>query len=215
MNKIEQFESDIEKSPFHIITYTAGISLDFFAGTLARFCSRDETKKITAEFGDDFLNRDALLAYQKIITSKIPKFQRDNDKWTSEMQVSFVKNCLSGLKTSNISLYQIEGNGVNRNAFVLDGLQRITAFLRFLIGDMEFVMSNGDTVTNKELFDSNYLSSIASCHPFDVSIYTFKTELEAVEFYISFNENISHSKDDIQRAVDYRDELLLKLKNEC
>lgn len=43
----------------------------------------------------------------------------------------------------------------------------------------------------------------------NVKQYKFNTEIEAVEFYILMNENITHSKADIQRAKDY----LVQLQN--
>ncbi len=130
------------------------------------------------------------------IFKAVPDFQRDNDKWTQEMQVSFVENIIKGYRTT-IMLYEINEN-IDKyceysDCKIMDGLQRLTAIYAFMIGKFR-VFGN----TYEDLKKANIISfsSIA----ISIEIYSFVSEAEAVEFYIAINENITHSSDDIQRA---------------
>lgn len=126
----------------------------------------------------------------------IPSFQRNNDKWTNKMQISYVENVLKGLNNP-ILIYTLKDNS---KRFILDGLQRITALNLFINNELK-------------VFEKyNYIDILHKVDAFtriNVKQYKFNTEIEAVEFYILMNENITHSKADIQRAKDY----LIQLKN--
>lgn len=63
-------------------------------------------------------------------------------------------------------------------------------------------------ITASELLESDLRNRVLSVCPFDIKIYQFKDEIEAVDFYIEFNKNITHSKDDIRRAEQYRKAIL-------
>jgi uncharacterized protein with ParB-like and HNH nuclease domain len=122
----------------------------------------------------------------------IPKFQRDNDKWTKKMQISFVENFLMGYKSS-IYLFFV-GEEEFPKWKILDGLQRLTALSLFISNELK--------VFGEYYYDDVKLN-IDDIVQLELRMYRFKTEQEAVEFYISMNENISHSRKDIKRAKDY------------
>lgn len=122
----------------------------------------------------------------------IPIFQRDNDKWTKPMQKKFIENIVIGCSTS-ISLYAISEKEFP-NWLILDGLQRLTAINLFINDELKIY--NG-------LVYSDIKEQISDGGVLEFKRYRFNTEIEAVEFYIAINENITHSKKDIQRAKDY------------
>lgn len=128
----------------------------------------------------------------------IPIFQRDNDKWTKSMQKKFIENIVVGCSTS-ISLYTVSKNEFPK-WLILDGLQRLTAISLFIQDELKIF--NG-------LVYSDIKNQVSDGGVLEFKRYRFNSEIEAVEFYIAINENITHSKKDIQRAKDY----LAKLKN--
>lgn len=125
----------------------------------------------------------------------IPSFQRNNDKWTNKMQISYVENVLKGLNNP-ILIYTLQDNS---KRFILDGLQRITALNLFI---------NNELKVFEKYNYIDILHKIDALARINVKQYKFNTEIEAVEFYILMNENITHSKADIQRAKDYLVQLL-------
>jgi len=130
----------------------------------------------------------------------IPEFQRSNDKWTKKMQVKFIENIITGCVTQ-ISLYTTT-NKEFPNWLILDGLQRLTALNLFITNELKVF---GDLT-----YDDVKAKISDETNPIEFKLYRFNNEIEAVEFYIAINENITHSKKDIQRAKDY----LAKLKGE-
>lgn len=128
----------------------------------------------------------------------IPVFQRDNDKWNKSMQRKFIENIVVGCPTS-ISLYTISEEEFPK-WLILDGLQRLTAINLFIQDELKIF--NG-------LVYSDIKAQVSDEGILEFKRYRFNSEIEAVEFYIAINENITHSKKDIQRAKDY----LAKLKN--
>jgi len=137
---------------------------------------------------------DVVRDYKKFI----PKFQRDNDKWNKKMQISYVENILKGLDSS-ILLYTLSKSDYPSEKYILDGLQRLTAISLFANNQLE--------VFGKFLY-SDIIHDIDSMVRLNFKMFRFDTEIEAVKFYILMNENISHSKKDIQRAKDYLDSLI-------
>lgn len=136
-------------------------------------------------------NETYLQAYQ----SMIPPFQRDNNKWTREQQIRFVENVCAGFRTT-LMLYTLKDDeGLYEQAKILDGLQRLTALLSFIENQFP-------------IFDDFYFRDIdarlalGTVRP-QVRIYTFETEVDAVQFYIEMNRDITHSADDIRRAEQY------------
>lgn len=130
----------------------------------------------------------------------IPEFQRSNDKWTKKMQVKFIENIITGCVTQ-ISLYTTTNKDFP-NWLILDGLQRLTALNLFVTNELK--------VFGNLTYDDVKANINGETNPIEFKLYRFNNEIEAVEFYIAINENITHSKKDIQRAKDY----LAKLKSE-
>ena len=133
--------------------------------------------------------------YHKLFDA-IPKFQRDNNKWTKKMKISYVENIIKGCKSQPIMLYSIGGNLTD--SMILDGLQRTTAIYDFIVGNITVF---GD-YSYKELCDSKIVN-IGVTIP--IRVYTFNNEADVVKFYIEMNENITHSAKDIDKARKYLD----------
>ena len=130
----------------------------------------------------------------------IPEFQRDNDKWSKKMQVKFIENIITGCVTQ-ISLYTTTDKEFPK-WLILDGLQRLTAISLFLSNELK--------VFNGLTYDDVKANINGEYNPIEFKLYRFNNEVEAVEFYIAINENITHSKKDIQRAKDYLAKLINK-----
>lgn len=155
-------------------------------------------------------DRKVFLDATKTVLEAVPEFQRDNDKWTPEMQSTFVLNCLKGAKSAPIVLYSTDSE--ISNCKLLDGLQRLTAFAEFLSWQTLSFDVNGATVSSQDMLSAcQNLPRFLYESPFEVRIMKFKTELEAVDYYIEINENFTHSKEDIERAKAYRNLLLNKV----
>lgn len=128
----------------------------------------------------------------------IPPFQRENDKWSEDMQVKFMENVIKGL-TTTLMLYEVVPNNgmpLMCSCKILDGLQRLTALYRFTQGAFKAF-----GYTHDELFmNKTYRLALKTVK---IQVYTFSSEIEAVRFYIEMNENITHSVQDIARAKTY------------
>jgi len=121
------------------------------------------------------------------IQDYIPKYQRSNDKWSMDMKEKFISNLLKGVKTSIILVRYNE----HEDAMILDGQQRLTAIQDFML---DKILVDGFKYSEiKE--DVKKLSINFGFH-----ILTAKDEQEAIQFYIDMNENITHSKEDINKA---------------
>lgn len=119
-----------------------------------------------------------------------PEFQRSNDKWSKDMKVKFVENVLNGADTV-LKLFTLEEN---KDSKLIDGLQRTTAICDFINGDIKpFGYSYSDLKDSLRKFNTHI----------STEIYTFDNWEEVGKFYIDMNENITHSKEDIQKAKDY------------
>ena len=55
------------------------------------------------------------------IFKAVPRFQRENDKWSESMQIKFIENVLKGLR-SEILLFKV-GDNILDSYMILDGLQ--------------------------------------------------------------------------------------------
>jgi len=128
----------------------------------------------------------------------VPPFQRDNDKWTKVMKLKFVENILKGVSTDLLFFCmkdeRISPNG--EDSQIIDGLQRLTAINDFFDG---IIKPFG--YSYEELKDSISMNKFKT--NISISIYTFESWKDVGNFYIEMNENISHSKDDIQKAKDW------------
>ena len=129
------------------------------------------------------------------IQKYVPPFQRSNDKWTRDMQIKFVENVLKGV-TSTIILCEVKGE---LNAVILDGQQRLTALKAFLCN--EFPILGKFYYRDIEEEVKHIASNI------HYRVITAESEKEMVQFYIDMNENITHSKEDIDKAKRYLEKL--------
>jgi len=89
-------------------------------------------------------------------------------------------------------LFRLEGDSDYK---IIDGLQRTTAILDFLDGRFKIFdkFSFADFGETLGSFDSKLI----------LNMYTFENWKEIGKFYIDMNENITHSKADIQKAKDW------------
>jgi hypothetical protein len=127
----------------------------------------------------------------ELIKGLTPEFQRSNDQWTQDMKILYVENVIKGCR-SEILLYRVPNE--HSPAMILDGLQRLTAIMDFIAG--RFTVFGKYTLN--DLLEARVITAIGTDIP--VKIYTFDTELEAMEFYIEMNENITHSPEDIEKV---------------
>jgi hypothetical protein len=179
MNK-DELKFMIENSIFNTNYYRVDISLDDFNFSLSRYIKRDEAT-------NDNLN---------YLSHGIPLFQRDNDKWTLEQKIKFIENVILGFRTTIMlftTKYIREKQSYSR-CWILDGLQRVTAVTEFIEG--KFKVFN-DTV------DYAMFESLNKMCLFGIQIYTFEDDIEAASFYIQMNKGITHSEQDILRAVNF------------
>jgi len=125
------------------------------------------------------------------IQKYIPPFQRSNDKWTRDMQIKFVENVLKGV-TSTIILCEVDGD---ENAIILDGQQRLTALKAFLCNEFPILgkFYYRDIKEEIKMVSANIRYRVIVA----------KDKAEMVQFYIDMNENITHSKEDIDKAKRY------------
>jgi hypothetical protein len=193
MDKIVELIKSCRNSSFNRTPYRVNISFHRFPDNLALHCDYDgifissEKNKFAPSESIDFSE------YLKKIT---PEFQRANNKWNKGMKVKFIENLLKGVKTE-ILLYRFKEE---EDSQIIDGLQRTTAIFDFFQGKIKpFGYSYKDLKDNL----SNFQVNIA------INIYTFSSWEEVGRFYIDMNENITHSKADIQKAKDW----FLKEKN--
>ena len=119
------------------------------------------------------------LSPEEILTRMTPAFQRENTKWTQQMQITFVENLLSGCETK-IHFYDLSSAEHEMdNCMVLDGLQRLTAIAAFQQGQFPvFGDLYWDMVKSGGIFPRLNLL---------LNIYQFESDKEACEFYIQMN----------------------------
>jgi len=136
-----------------------------------------------------------------ILEKCVPEFQRKNDKWTLDMQSKYVENILKGC-SSKIQMFCLEKDYKRlsyNSCKIIDGLQRTTAIIEFFKDNVKVF----DGLTYSEIKENfpNFLRRIGM--KLTLEIFVFDTLKDAVKFYIDMNENITHSKEDIQKAKEY------------
>ena len=199
---VDKLIANAKKSCFDIPRYEASIEIENFADSLSFFLNRALQKKYN--YGQGTL---PILELVADLPNHIPKFQRDNDKWSTEMQSSFISNLIKGYRSPPIVLYTIGETTCKTNCNILDGLQKITAIYEFFYGEMSVQIGDSELINNKVLLSEQGFSNFMMNRIINVNIFHFKTEIEAVEHYIEMNKNITYSLEDIQRAKDYLFEL--------
>jgi hypothetical protein len=133
----------------------------------------------------------------ELVALMVPAFQRNNDKWSDDRQRLFIENVLAGFRT-DIFLYGIaKGSPFNTSerTFILDGWQRISALVRFLMG--ELTVYGGHTF--KQLDAAKAIHNLVM----GIKLFTFPDHKSACRFYIDMNRGITHSEADIVRAERY------------
>ena len=180
---VEKLISNAKKSCFDIPRYEVAIEIENFADSLSFFLNRPLQKKYDYGLGDL-----PILELAKDLPNSIPKFQRDNDKWSSAMQSSFVANLAKGYKGSPLILYTVGSTDGKTHCNVLDGLQRITAIYEFYYGDMSIEIGNSGLIHNSVLLKDEYFSRFMSNRTININIFHFKNEIEVVEHYIEMND---------------------------
>ena len=188
MSNLENLKEKIWCSDFNKTNYEICLDVSYLKRDLIYWslCADDKASGLAKTLSEKYSSYDVL---NKIT----PEFQRNNDKWTKEMQIKFVENIVLG-STSIIMLGSLTGE--KSECVLLDGLQRLTAIFAFT--NKEFKIFN-EYEYNEE-FEKLINTHIQNLK---LRIYNFKTEKEMVHFYINMNENITHSKEDIQKAKDY------------
>lgn len=190
----EELNTLISKSAFNRSSYQVDVRLSGLFRGLSMY---------THGYDNDFVLGENPARF----TECIPPFQRNNDKWSEDMQVKFIENIIKGLRTT-LMFYEVvpnDGMPLMCSCMILDGLQRLTALYRFVTGEINaFGYSHDELFANK-----TYRMALQTMK---IQIYTFSTEIEAVEFYIDINENMTHSKEDIAKAREYLRKLKLAAK---
>ena len=183
----------LRASPFNKSCYTVDVAFSGFLKNISMFTHGKESHTYDPNNANFTLDQDPSRLFECV-----PPFQRDNDKWTRAMQIKFIENLLQGYATT-LMFYEVseDDQAASRTScMILDGLQRLTAIHDFITGKfLVYGYSHDELVANRVL--RRNLLTVKICD------YVFRSEAEAVEFYISMNENITHSPADIQRAKDY------------
>lgn len=182
MNK-EQILNEIRNSAFSRPNYNVDIHLRRFLQGLLVYTDPTHT-----DDGGDVNIDDVFKA--------VPDFQRKNDKWTQDMQITFIRNLIKGFRTE-IRLYEVNKDGSRIQGMthckIIDGLQRVTAIHAFMKGQFRVF-----GLTYDEMIEERILNHMSV--PITIRVYSFPSESEAIEFYIEMNENITHSSADIAKA---------------
>ncbi len=142
-----------------------------------------------------------------------PDFQRGH-VWTPDQQRHYIENVLRGVVSTsgflvqlNCPNWQMEDadylGDLPKGMQCIDGLQRITAVLNFLAGEVRpfGLMAddlNGTAFTMK-----------GARHRFRVAIHNFKTRADLLEHYLDLNAGgTPHSQEEIERVRKLRDAAL-------
>jgi hypothetical protein len=135
--------------------------------------------------------------YQDILENAIPNFQRNNDKWTRDMQIKFVENVIKGFVTK-IQLFELKNEGVIETCKILDGFQRVTALSLFIEGEYKIFNNSISFNDVKDTFLRGLSKTII------IEVFNFDSLNEVIDFYVEMNENITHSPEDIQKALSFK-----------
>lgn len=188
-DEVLQLVKQYRNSSFNKNSYQVNIDIHTFVESMLLHTWYDETKDEKGSFTKKALDDKKFnTIWVKRVT---PDFQRANNKWNKVMKQRFIENLLSGVKVELLLFRMNE----QHDAQIIDGLQRTTAILDFFHGKVKpFGFSYQDLKENFNMFQSYNIV---------IKIYTFDTWEEVGKFYIDMNENITHSKADIQKAKDW------------
>jgi len=186
MNKdILELVKKCKNSSFNKTNYQVNIDLSTFVNSLLLYVWYDKAE--TA----DTIENDNTNFNKELAKRMTPAFQRANNKWSRNMKTKFIENLLSGVK-AELMFFRLS---THEDVQILDGLQRTTAILDFFNGKIKpFGYTYHDLKENLRSFRANNII---------IKIYTFSKIDEVGRFYIDMNDNITHSKKDIQKAKDW------------
>jgi len=181
-------ENYLNSSPFSQMDMPTTARLKHFGDTLLHFLDYEKSSSLKGRLPNQDFN----------IQDYIPKFQRGNDKWSLDMKQKFILNILKGMRSS-IILCRIGGE--YSDAIILDGQQRLTAIKGFMTNQYPVI------IKDKEYYykdiENLYHTKTASIAFYIINAKDLK---EACRFYIDMNENITHSKEDIEIAYKFLEE---------
>ena len=123
-----------------------------------------------------------------------PDFQRGN-VWTEQQQISYVEYILKGGTSARVIYFNQAGWMTNfEGDFVcVDGLQRITALLRFINNDLKVFGTYYKDFEDK-LYDRVDIL---------ININNLKTRKEVLQWYIEFNTGGTiHTEDEINKVKE-------------
>ena len=188
----EALKERIWNSDFNKTNYEVSLDVTYLKEDLIRWSlsTNDKASNLAKKLSLE-------LSFKEVLERIVPKFQRDNDKWSKEMQIKFVENIILGVNTTIIlgTLSKEKAECV-----LIDGLQRVSAIFSFMNKEFK-VFENFE-------YNDDFENKINTfIHNLKLKIFNFKNEKEMVNFYINMNENITHSKEDIQKAKDYLNKL--------
>ena len=184
-----EFVKECRNSCFAMHNYSVSVMFDHFVSSMLLHTWYDEmdTRMENKSKQERTLDKKYNQAWLERI---IPEFQRPNNKWNNNMKTKFIENILKGAKTE-LLFFRFKDM---EDAKVIDGLQRTTAIIDFFNGKIK---PFGKSIN--ELIDC--LNMFHTC--VTVKIYTFDDWEKVGRFYVDMNENITHSKADIQKAKDW------------
>lgn len=124
-----------------------------------------------------------------------PDFQRGN-VWTEEQQIKFVEFFLSGGKSARVIYFNIGEWSFNKKTDIpqmvcVDGLQRLTAILRFLHNEIPVF---GHCI-------SEYEDNIPLDHTLKFNINNLAYKKDVLKWYVEMNSGGTvHSNEEIERV---------------
>ena len=188
----EDLKERIWNSDFNKTNYEVSLDFTYLKEDLIRWSlsTNDKASNLAKKLSLE-------LSFKEALERIVPEFQRDNNKWSKEMQIKFVENIILGVNTT-IILGTLSNE--KSECVLIDGLQRVSAIFSFMNKEFK-VFENFE-------YNDDFENKINTfIHNLKLKIFNFKNEKEMVNFYINMNENITHSKEDIQKAKDYLNKL--------
>ena len=134
-----------------------------------------------------------------LLKGVIPEFQRANDKWSRAKQIKFIENLINGCETT-IEFFTINKLESTSDAWIIDGLQRSTAIIEFVIGTFNIFDNN---VSYQDINKPEMVRRSFRHVSLKIKMFQFKTVEEAIQYYIDVNEGCTHSEADINKAKFY------------
>lgn len=127
-----------------------------------------------------------------------PDFQRENNAWTREQQISYIENLIRGIAPADLKFNSDNWNSKGANEIerivCIDGLQRITAMLAFL--NNEFAVFGN--LKADDLYETPFSPKSIKIR---YEMYNLETREELLNFYIKLNSGGTvHTEEEIDRV---------------